>query len=121
MVKIKIPEDATLADIAQALSNPVEYIRRVLASLVECGARKDRDYYAVEFSLQSDPAAPDYQIVEIMDYESGGAMPLNARRGKSHKVMNDDNAMKIIWWGGRTTFREVQKLLGELRAVVRAS
>lgn len=117
---IKLPQNARLADIASGLKNPIEYVRNVLAALVRCGANKDNENeFFVHLSLQSDPAAPDYVIIEIMDDE-GGSMDVAVLSGKTHKDMSYDKARAIYWSHGGDSFTDVQKLIGDLRSAAKA-
>jgi hypothetical protein len=118
-IRTTIPDHAKIADVVRQLKTPVEYVRRVLLALNEFGARKDNDDYLVALSLQSDPRAPDYQIIEIMERETGGSMIVGAFSGKTHKPLSYDKAATICWSNSASTFAELQKLIGSLREVGR--
>lgn len=120
-VRITIPQDAIITDVVEGLKNPIEYVRRVILSLGEFGARKDDDDYLAVLSLRSDPSAPDYQIIEIMERETGGAATLAEFSGRTHKSLNYDKPASIYWSSEGSTFRELQQLIGKLRADAKLS
>lgn len=119
-VRVTIPQDARIADIVDRLKNPIEYVRKVILTLGECGARKDDIDCLALLSLQSDPSAPDYQIIEIMERETGGSMVHAAFSGRTHKPLNYERAASICWSSEGSTFPELQQLIGKLRADAKA-
>jgi hypothetical protein len=115
-VRITIPQDARVADIVDGLRDPIEYVRRVILSLGIFGARKDNDDYLAVLSLQSDPSASDYQIIEIMEREPPRAATLEEFSGRTHKPLSYDKPAPIHWSSEGSTFSELQQLIGKLRA-----
>jgi hypothetical protein len=114
-VQISIAQDAKLGDVVAGLKDSIEYVRNVLDALRIHGGAKNPDIQA-RLSLQSDPAAPNYQIVEIMDSETGQAMELAIYSGKTHRELPYNDRTALAYWSAEgCSFVDVQNLIGALR------
>jgi hypothetical protein len=120
-VQLSIPKDSKLGDIVAGLNDPVEYVRNVLAALSQHGGAKNPDVQ-VRLSLQSGYTAPNYQIVEIMDAETGQPMDLAAYSGKTHKELPYNDKLALAHWSVvGSSFVEAQNLIGALRKAAKSS
>lgn len=118
--KLRIPQDATLGDICHAFKDPEEFVRNVLAALVEAGGSKNADI-RVRLLLSSNPAAPDYEIVELMEDESGsgGFMELSAFSGRTHKELDYLKMGEVMIWGDSLEgYGDLQQIIGKLRGKI---
>jgi|SRR6266481_3929680 hypothetical protein len=119
-IRISIAQDSKLADVLDELKHPVEYVRNVLAALNMLGGGRN-SAVRVRLSLQSNRTAPDYQIVEIMDVETGQPMELAAYSGRTHKELpNNDKNASIHWSDDGCNFVEVQAIIGALRKATKS-
>ena len=112
--RLTIPTGSTIASIADGLKAPVEYVRNVLERLNEARREHCGDP-RVRLALQSDPTAPDYEVIEIMDYETGQPMQLAAYSGRTHKAISFEKADFVNWSQENCSFQEVKDLIGILR------
>jgi hypothetical protein len=55
-----IPPDSTIADVAETLRNPVEYVRKVLENFMASGL--DREKAVVRIGVAGHGVAPHYKI-----------------------------------------------------------
>jgi hypothetical protein len=114
-VRISIAQDAKLSDITAGLKDPIEYVRNVLDALRIHGGKNDPDTRA-RLALQSDRTAPNYQIVEIMDAETGQSIELASYSGKTYKELRYTEKAALAYWSTEgSSFVEVQNLIGALR------
>ena len=73
-------------------------------------------------SLQSRPTAPNYQIIEIMDPETGAVMELGAYSGKTHRQLAYNDRLTLAYWSIEScNFAEVQELIGALRKAAKST
>jgi hypothetical protein len=117
-VRISIPNDSTLADVARGLKNPIEYVRNVLAALVQHKREGTADPL-IRLSLQSDPSAPNYRIEEIMDAETGQSMVLTSYSGKTHRQLSSDKLDAGYWSETSSDFSQLQELIGMLQKALK--
>lgn len=90
-MKTAIPADATLRTLAETLARPVEFVRSVLENMT--GYYQDCQ---VRVACNSDPVF----------------------QGKTQKgTCSMDDRAERVWSDSAMSFREVQKLLGDLRGV----
>lgn len=119
--QISIAQDPKLSDVVTGLNDPIEYIRNVLAVLNEHGAGRNPKV-RIRWSLQSDRAAPNYQIIEIMDAETGQPMGLEAYSGRTHRALAYNEKLALTHWSTEScSFAEVQKLIGALRKAAKST
>lgn len=111
-----LPSNSTLRTVAPQLKDPIEFVRRVLASMT--GLQRDCQ---VRLLLTSDPRYPDYQVEDFVYDDEGGEqnqIPIPAKivRGRSQKELDYDNEPIPDEWSDEVMhYSEVQVLLGELR------
>ncbi len=102
---------ATLRTIKTFLSE--EYVRRVLAEVLEC--ERSLGDARVCIALNGDAKSPSYWIRAIMDLETGEGTSWEWFSGKTHRVLSKIAANKLVWSQQEMTMREVQELIGEIR------
>jgi hypothetical protein len=119
-VQISIAQDAKLGDVVAELNDPIEYVRNVLDALRIHGGKNDPDIL-VRLALQSDRAAPNYQVIEIMDAETGQPMELASYSGKTYKELRYTEKTALSYWSTEgSSFVEVQILIGALRKAAKS-
>jgi hypothetical protein len=110
------PKDSNLGELAAGLSDPVEFVCSVLLALKQNGGSRTNPRVRVATSMQGDRTAPNYQIIEIMDAETGQSMPLATYSGKTHKGLTYTDKTDLAYWSEASSdFVEVQNLIGMLR------
>lgn len=117
LMAMALPRDCTLRTIASELKAPTEFVRLVLRNMT--GLQRDCQ---VRLLLTSNIRYPDYQIEDfIYDVDDGEErrIPVEAKivRGRNHTELDYENeAIPTEWSLQAMHYREVQQLLGELRA-----
>ena len=119
---VEITPETTIADIVPTLSNPTEYVRRVLGNMAAC--KKNYGTALVRIVTTGRGIVPHYRVEPKMALELFGdderwAAHFTAYHGRSHQKLpwGLGELRGHHWSDGEMTFEEVQTLLGQLRSV----
>jgi hypothetical protein len=113
-----IPEDSTIADVAAGLSNPVEYVRRVLEKLERC--RRAHGNAQVRLGLHGRAECPNYLIEYVVDdpkTRQSSVRPDAAYSGSTHRELAPRHLEDAKAWSPEEmNATAVSALIGRLRS-----
>src|SRR5437879_5011039 len=92
-----IDRAATIADVAGHLTKPTEYVRQVLAKMLDC--RRDYAEPSVRIGVTGKGRSPHYRI----EYPSDPFPAIfDAFHGASHKKLVDEDYLRDEHWSRRS-------------------
>ncbi|WP_264048120.1 hypothetical protein [Methylobacterium flocculans] len=108
-----LPPDATLIEVAGDLTEPEEYLRRLLGNMRFCQKRHGDALVRIGVTGKGRKGfSPSYRI----DYHADGVETVfNGFGGTSHSAFTETNVRETNWSRGHATIQEVQRLYDALR------
>lgn len=115
IIRYNLSPTATLRTAVEEIADPVEFVRQVLQNMT--GMHGDS---IVRVGLKGPAERPSYRI-EMLIYDKDGTdviheQPIVNIHGRTHKELNLTDPDHEHWSTVSMSFKEVQILLGELRA-----
>jgi hypothetical protein len=107
--RIRLPTDATIADVIPTLQNPEEYLRVVLDNMFRC--KQERDSPLVRIGITGTGQVPYHRV--SFTGANGDEELFGAFDGRH--PFKEGNTLERSWSSATLTIEEVQELLGQQR------
>ena len=115
-----IAPDSKVSDIVGTLSNPTEYVRRIIENFV--GDKFDRQNAVVRIGVTGAGIVPHYKIeyptiikIAGVDHSMKAARIYHGSSHKEMKTFANEDAREEHWSTASMSFGDLTTLIGELR------
>ncbi len=118
-MKGQLPSDCTFRSISGELKDATEFVRSAFHNMTGC----NQDCQ-VRIALDSNMRFPDYRLEMLFEDEEDGetiihAQPIAVFSGRNHKgTLSDAGNLSRPWSSAVMSYKQVQRMLGELRGIL---